>query len=208
MAFPLAAFAAGLIRERLGKGGKLGAFVASWAGVALIYGGGESGLSYYLKSVGARLAKDPKAELRPMEQDYIDRVLANAWDAARSKYGPDPEEWLAEARRQVTQRKLGYYQSLDGFPSLDETHDLNYPPLRCVDGQTIVSQAAEAYTQWVPLDDVDAARSILPIGPSERLESPMRTVNYESWARGELHPAPLSREAVERYATSTTVLSP
>ena len=108
----------------------------------------------------------------------------------------------------MTDRKLGYYQSLDGFPSLDETHDLNCPPLRCVDGQTILSQAAEAYTQWVPLGDVDAALSILPIGSSERPDSPMRTVNRETWARGELHPAPLSRELVEQYAQSKTVLLP
>ena len=48
MAFPLAAFAAGLIRERLGKGGKFGTFVASWVGVALIYGGGVLWLATWL----------------------------------------------------------------------------------------------------------------------------------------------------------------
>jgi penicillin amidase len=175
--------------------------------LALVYGGGESGLSYCLKSVGARLAKDPKADIRPMEQDYVDRVLADAWNAAGRKYGPDPDKWLAEARRQVTDRKLGYYQSLDGFASLDRTHDLNLPALRCVDGGTIHSQAAEAYTQWVPLGDVDAALSILPIGSSERPGDPMRTVNRDTWARGELHPAPLSPDAVEKYARSRTTLS-
>jgi biotin transport system substrate-specific component len=48
LAFPLAAFAAGLIRERLGKGGKIGAFLASVAGVAMIYGGGALWLATWL----------------------------------------------------------------------------------------------------------------------------------------------------------------
>jgi len=53
MAFPLAAFAAGLIRERLGNGGKFGAFVASCAGVALIYGVGALWLATWLGMGGA-----------------------------------------------------------------------------------------------------------------------------------------------------------
>ena len=55
---------------------------------------------------------------------------------------------------------------------------------------------------------VDAARSILPIGSSERPGSPMRTVNYASWAEGDLHPAPVTRKAVQRYAETTKVLVP
>ncbi len=34
----------------------------------------------------------------------------------------------------------------------------------------------------------------------------MRRVNVERWVRGELNPAPLSREAVERIAESRRVL--
>ncbi len=175
--------------------------------LAIVYGGGESGLSYFLKTVGRRLDGNPKAEVQPLEQQFVDNALAGAWNNARGKYGPDPKSWNANARRSVTGRRLGYFESLDGFPSLDPAHDLSYPPLRRIDGGTIASRTAQAYSQWVPLDDVDAARSILPIGPSERPDDPMRTVNTRGWAAGELHPAPLSRAAVEKYAVSTVVLS-
>jgi penicillin amidase len=176
--------------------------------LAVVYGGGESGLSYFLKTVARRLADDPKADVEPLEQEFVDRALAAAWESAQRKYGRDPEAWNRQARRAVTDRKLGCFQSLDGFPSLDEAHDLNCPAIRCPDGATILSQTAQAYSQWVPLGDVDAALSNLPVGSSERPGDPMRTVNYESWASGRLHPAPLSRQAVERYARSRATLSP
>ncbi len=175
--------------------------------LALVYGGGESGLSRFLKTVGRRLDQDPKAEIEPLEQDFVDRALADGWRRAERAYGTSPEKWNALARRAVTGRKLGYYESLDGFPSLNAEHDVSCPPLRCLDGATILSQTAQAYSQWVPLGDVDRALSNLPIGSSERPGDPMRLVNYESWTKGELHPAPLSREAVERYAQNKRILS-
>lgn len=175
--------------------------------LAYVYGGGESGLSFFLKTVGRRLGEDPKADVRPLEQEFVDRALADAWVSAKSKYGPEPGQWSTQARRQVTARRLAYFQSLDGFPSLDPDRDLGYPALECVDGGTIRSQAARSYSQWVPLDEVDAAMSVLPIGPSERADDPMRTVSYESWADGQLHPAPLSRAAVERYVSGRVSLS-
>ncbi|NQT11901.1 MAG: penicillin acylase family protein, partial [Planctomycetes bacterium] len=176
--------------------------------LAYVYGGGDSGLSRFLKTVGRRLDDDAKAPIEPLEEEYVDRMLAGAWRSAVGKYGRDPEKWNELARRAVTERRLGYHESLDGFPSLDPTHDLSWPPLRCVDGQTILSQGAQSYTQWVPLSDVDAALSILPVGSSERVGSPTRTINRETWAQGNLHPAPLTRGAVERHAVSRTTLSP
>ena len=175
--------------------------------LALIYGGGESGLSYFLKTVGRRLDENPKAEIEPLEQEFVDRALADAWRKTGAKYRGDPERWQRNARRAVTARKLGYFQSLDGFPSLDRRQDLNFPALRCVDVGTVLSQSGQAYSQWVPLGEVDTALSILPIGPSERPGSPMRTVNYDGWANDELHAAPLSRAAVEQYAGSKVTLS-
>ncbi len=60
--------------------------------------------------------------------------------------------------------------------------------------------------QWVPLDDVDQARSLLPPGQSENPNDPSRTVNVEGWVQGELHAAPLSRNAVDALAESTRSL--
>ncbi len=166
--------------------------------LALIYGGGESGLSYFLKTVAARLAENPNAEMDSLEQSFIDRALADAWRTAVDRYGEDPERW--HERALAARQRLPYFFSLDDFPSLDPQHDLTTPALLCSDGGTMLSQTAQAYSQWVPLHDVDAAMSLLPPGISERPDSPMRTSCVELWQSGTLHPAPLSREAVEEYA--------
>jgi len=96
--------------------------------------------------------------------------------------------------------------TLDGFGSLDEDKDITIPALRCTDGGTILSQQAQSYTQYVRLDDADQSMSILPIGQSERADSPYRLSNYDLWSQGQLHPAPLSRQAVNKLTTSRTIL--
>ena len=59
----------------------------------------------------------------------------------------------------------------------------------------------------MPLHDPDSARTILPVGNSERLDSPHRADAMTMWAAGRLHPAPLSREAVEKIAESRLTLT-
>jgi len=49
--------------------------------------------------------------------------------------------------------------------------------------------------------------SLLPPGHGERADDPMRNSEMENWERGRLHPAPLSRAAVDRITASVTVLS-
>jgi len=104
-------------------------------------------------------------------------------------------------------RTLGWFDSLDGFGSLGPEQDLPVPGITCIDGQTIHSQGAQSYTQWVPLDDVDSAKTICPIGHSDRLDSPYRTSTMSLWGEGKLHPAPLSRAAVNQILGERTVLS-
>ena len=77
------------------------------ADLAMVYGGGEAGLSHLLKTIGRRLDDDPRADVQPLEQQFVDQSLANAWDQAQRAYGPDPERWIEAARRQVTDRKIG-----------------------------------------------------------------------------------------------------
>ena len=97
-------------------------------------------------------------------------------------------------------------ESLDGFPGLDSRCDVQMPMLTTIDGATILSQRAQSYTQYVPLHDVDQALSILPIGSSDDPASVYRFSTYGPWSQGQLHPAPLSREAVHRLAVSQEVL--
>jgi len=176
--------------------------------LAQIYGGGESGLAYFLKTVAARLEQDPQAQLTPLEQDFVLQSLAQAWQSANQKYGPQPETWELTALEAQRGNRLGYYESLDGFPALDPQASLVLPELVRVDGGTIGCQTSQAYTQWVPLHDPDQAMSILPVGHSERLDQESRLATWELWGSGQLHPAPLARDKVQTISISRKILSP
>lgn len=171
------------------------------------YGGGESGLANFLKSVTAR-TRDPKGfTLDAEEREFIDRVLAEAWRASTGQ-GPRGDGRGAGGAQNVRSAKLPWFGSLDGFGSLNPSQDLSHPDLACTDGQTLRSQAAQSYTQWVPLHDADAAMSLCPVGHSDRPDSPYRSSTLSLWTTSRLHPAPLSRPAVEAHATDRKVLAP
>jgi hypothetical protein len=97
-------------------------------------------------------------------------------------------------------------ESLDGFPALDSRFDVSLPLLTTVDGGTVLSQRAQAYTQFVRLDDPDRSLTILPIGNSDDPRSPYWTATYGDWSQGRLNPAPLSRQAVGELAVSQQTL--
>lgn len=175
--------------------------------LAYVYGGGESGLAYFLKSAGARLTADPDAPLSPLEQAFVENSLASAWRACRQKYGDNPATWQDQARAAVRRQRLGAYESLDGFPALDPALAVAMPELTVNDGGTIGCQTAQSYTQWVPLDDPDRAQSILPIGQSEHPQAASRLATLNLWAEARLHPAPLSRKAVEALGPARNVLA-
>jgi penicillin amidase len=171
------------------------------------FGGGESGLTRCLRDLQGRIANDPKTDIDRPTQDFIDQSLAAAWRSARQRYGDDPARWNETARAQVGQRPIEYFGTLDGFGSLDRQANLKLPPLDCVDAGTIRSQAAQSYTQYIPLDDVDAAMSLLPPGHGERADDPLRQSSLDTWKGGRLCPAPLSRAAVDTIAAKVEVLS-
>jgi hypothetical protein len=169
--------------------------------LATRYGGGESGLARFLKDAANRLSASPIPAFTDEERRFIDGLLAAALDenpggASRGRAGE------TEPQR----RLLGWFDSLDGFGSLGREGDLLSPKLDCVDGQTIHSQASQSYTQWVPLRNPDTARSICPIGHSDRPDSPFRTSTMTLWGEARLHPAPLSRAAVEGIARTRLIL--
>jgi len=174
--------------------------------LAYVYGGGESGLAYFLKTATERLEQDPQTVLSPRERQFIERALADAWQSAFQKYGPDPAAWNTRAREAVQQRQLGYYEGLDGFPALDPAQAMTLPALARIDGGTIGCQTAQSYTQWVPMHDPDSARTILPPGQSEWPDSPARASTRSLWSESQLHPAPLSRTRVEELTASRTTL--
>jgi len=145
-------------------------------------------------------------ELGEVETKQIDKVLSNAWKSAVNKYGDDPSQWYDKAVASLRGQKLEYYRSLDGYPGLDPEQDLQIAPLVRFDGGVPGGQPAQSYTHCVPLDDIDSAKAIMPFGQSEQPGSKWRTTNMGNWANSVLHPAPISRKAVEKYAVSLEVL--
>lgn len=168
--------------------------------MALVYGGGQSGLARWLRHAVARATAGEA--LGDREVGQLDHMLAAAHGACVGAHGDDPGRWATSAVARVAARRIAYLEGLDGWGSFDRALDLAHPPLACADGGTIRSQAAQSYTQFVPLHDVDAAQSLLPIGHSEHPEHARRLVNVEPWATGELLPAPISRARVEQLAVS------
>jgi acyl-homoserine lactone acylase PvdQ len=170
------------------------------------YGGGVSGLARFAKTVRARDAADPEGAVPEAECEFVDQVLDQAWKRTQAKYGRDPELWQSRAQKSLCRQTLGYMESLDGFPALDPQHNVTLPLLRTIDGSTVLSQKAQAYTQFVPLHNTDEAVTILPFGNSDDPRSAYRFSTYGDWSQGRLHPAPLSRSAVAKLAVSRETL--
>jgi penicillin amidase len=175
--------------------------------LAETYGGGVSGLVLAMKTLTRRVEAAPDRQLSDEECAFIDRTLSNAWEACRSMYGRDPALWNALANGAGQGTRLGYLESLSGYVALDEAWSVQRPLLQVLDGGTILAQPGQSYTQYVPLHDPDQALSLLPPGPSENPASPYRFSNLAAWSAGELHPAPLSRNAVRKLAASARILA-
>lgn len=175
---------------------------------AVTYGGGLSGLCNMLQTIDARIAADPSASLTDEEADYVNIIVRAGWRYGKARFGDDSTRWHERGKQALLETKLPYMSTLDGFGSLEEADDVTMPALRCTDGGTILSQQAQSYTQFVRLDDADESMSILPIGQSEQPGSAYRLSTYELWGQAKLHPAPLSRKAVDKVAASTTRLAP
>ncbi len=177
--------------------------------LADIYGGGVTGLAHFAQTISKRFLNNSnsKPEVTAEEKHFVNQVLATGWNQCVAKYGPNPEAWFSKAAEARQSEVLGYYTSLEHFPSLDPRFDVTAPNLRVTDGGTIWSQRAQSYTQYVPLHDTDSAKSILPMGLSERPRSPYRFSTVGGWATGELHPAPLSRDKVDEIAAGLKRLS-
>lgn len=172
------------------------------------YGGGESGLARFLKDASARIGKDPETKFDQEECRFIDKVLSDA-SAAGNANERNRSTSREKASRAVAQGpSLGWFDSLDGFGSLDRSQDLSPSGITCLDGQTIHCQSSQSYTQWVPLNDVDEAQTLCPIGHSDRPDSSYRTSTKRLWGEAKLHPAPLSRKAVERITAERVKLLP
>lgn len=168
--------------------------------LAFDYGGGQTGLCRFLSLTINRLKQNSQAKLNSKEIQYIDSILTDAWRTTVQQFGSDPAKWKKQYQQSIIRQRLGFFRSLDGFGSLDSKNDIYMPPLYCTDGNTILSQQSQSYTQFVPMHNPDLAMTILPVGQSEIPGNAGFAHLKDNWAQGKLHPAPLTREAVNKIA--------
>ncbi|MCC5828779.1 MAG: penicillin acylase family protein [Phycisphaeraceae bacterium] len=181
--------------------------------LAARWGGGQGGLSLWLRHAIKRIEENPAARLDRDEIAYIEQVLTECWRRTRQAgegRGEAPARGRGDPgiRAPGHPRIMGWFDNLAGFGSLEERGDLAIPRLRAFDQNTILSQPGQSYTQFVPLHDVDQAQSLLPPGHRDRGPAEQRGINIHPWAEAQLRPAPMSREAVNRIAASTRELTP
>lgn len=179
---------------------------AQAGGLHDIYGGGDGGLCYFLRTLSSKLGSDSQYTLTEDENTYIDNALAAGWATAVSKYGSNPDSWKAAFRKTTARLHVPYFTTLEGFPSLDPSKDFFSRPLHDPEGATIWSQKGNSYSQWVDLSYVDGSLALLPVGISENPNSTFNSDEQELWEEGKLRAAPLSREAVEKIAYSNATL--
>jgi acyl-homoserine lactone acylase PvdQ len=82
------------------------------------------------------------------------------------------------------------------------------PKLTALEADYINQSLASAWQQAVDKYGTDLALSILPIGHSENPDSRHHRSTYNLWSQGKLHPAPISRAAVDRITATRVVLDP
>lgn len=168
------------------------------------FGGGESGLVLFCKALKEAISTN--AAIDSDAKVYIDNAIMQSWNTCINLYGKNPDSWSEQFRDSISRRKLEYMIGLDSYPSLNPELGINYPTLSDLTTSTIFSQGGQSYTQFVSLVDVDSAMSLMPVGNSEVPPSPFYQVNLDAWAKGELHPAPLSKDAVNAYRVETEVI--
>ena len=91
----------------------------------------------------------------------------------------------------------------NGLPSVDPSLDAQSPRFEVVERGSVWSPKEDGYSQIVDLNDIDNSRAMIAPGISEDPESPFYLNQMDLWAKGELRPAPLSRERIEELAVST-----
>jgi hypothetical protein len=172
------------------------------------YGGGENGLNLFIKTHLAAIAADSDYLVDANSTAYLDTILSDAWEAAIDEQ-PETDLWTSTYDSSETVNKtLKWFGNISDLGT-DYNSGVVYeaPALQCADGQTIWSQAAETYTQFVPLNEPDRALSVLGPGNTEGATDEWWTAQGELWASGELKPAPLSLEAISAMAVEEHTLS-
>ncbi|MDA2810666.1 penicillin acylase family protein [Nocardiopsis sp. RSe5-2] len=171
--------------------------------------------------VMSRLLEDPDSPWWEGEEaDGRDAVLAEAMRRAAAelseRFGDDPSEWRWGAMHTLTPTHPSLGTS--GIGPVEWV--FNGSPVETSGGSSTVNATGWDHTEgyavtWVPsmrmavdMADPDTARWIDLTGPSGHAFHPDRGSQTDAWAAGETVPMPFTREAVEKAAENTLVLTP
>ncbi|HEX2030953.1 MAG TPA: penicillin acylase family protein [Actinomycetota bacterium] len=145
--------------------------------------------------------------------DLLRRALDGALDELAARLGDDPSTWRWGALHRAT-----FAGRLALIPDLAELFTGGVVELGG-DEQTLLQGNFEpgagydvsvcpSWRQVVDLGDLDASAAVFPGGQSGNPASPHFADQLELWGRGELHPMPFSRGAVEAAADAMLRLVP
>lgn len=179
----------------------LTSFRSGEAGTALTeaFYSGEGGMTYFLDTMEAKLADNPKYVPSRDVFAYLDTIFSDAADALDLT-----EDERTEAWKELGVLDLNLYTTFAGA-DLDTGEVVTTDPLQCHWKATIWSQSAQSYSQYVDFGGVDG--SMKPPGQSERRDHPWYTTELDLWADGRFKPAPLSTTGVKAVSVpSDTVI--
>jgi penicillin amidase len=174
-----------------------------------VYGEGEAGLAAFARHLRLTLDADPAYVLTEDEVEYCNWLLEDAWNSAQEELGSDPSQWKRNFRSHPTANQAAeYFDTLyERYGSLYTAYDQVYGPVNAPNAMTIWSDRGMAHGCFVDYQDVDDAESITPFGGSEHRDSPHFNDQVGLWRAGQLHPAPITRAAVDAVAESHTVIT-
>ncbi|MEQ8766044.1 MAG: penicillin acylase family protein [Planctomycetota bacterium] len=158
---------------------------------AVTFGGGQPGLSHFLKNVEQSFGSwtgDPAAIA------WAESLLDDAW--RNSSGGPLDGRFDVLYLGRLRQPLCGTVCGGGNDCSLHPAFDFTAGPLQVTMGNTILSQQGNSYSQWVNFADLDGSRSVLPPGISEDPASPLFRSNEAAWVAGELNPGAALTESV------------
>ena len=167
------------------------------------YGASQNGMVLFLKEKIADIHAKPPVPLDHDESKYLEDLFENAWKTM-SAIGP-PGAWKGWYINNCLRLDLEIWCTLEGFPSLRPNHPIPFGPMRATDSQTLLSSTGQSYTQFVELDGLDSATSVLPPGVSENDKNPHAMDQAGLWETEALKPSTIGPPSL--HATRKTVLT-
>ncbi len=176
-----------------------------YPGVACTWGGGQPGLSHFLKDID-RGTHDVTTHA-PSREFLLD-MAAHTWDT-HGKAGA-PSSWKTGKHPFEVKYQSNFFcktTAASDTCSLDAAHVFTVPVEVEYIG-TILSQPGNSYSQFVNFAALEQSRAVMPPGASEDPASPWFDNQVATWAAGELVTAPLALDAVLADAVESVSWSP